>query len=91
MHTGYEKQRITVMLYITANGHKLPTFLILAHKKDKFPNDVIIPANQKGWMTTDLMNEWIKIVWNRRPEGSWSPRNILTLDAFKGHFTIEEK
>lgn len=93
--TGYEKQRITVMLGITADGHKLPPFLILKRKtipkNEKFPNDVIIRANQNGWMTADLMTEWIRIVWHRRPGGLRRPRNMLVLDAFKGHLTDSVK
>ena len=43
--TGYKKLHITVMLSITADGHKLPPFLILKRKtipKEKFPTDVIV-------------------------------------------------
>ena len=46
--------------------------------------DVIVRAQEKGWMTKELMLEWVKLVWNRRPEFS---QNFLSLDAFKGHLT----
>jgi hypothetical protein len=29
--------------------------------------DVILRAQEKGWMTEELMLEWLKIVWGRRP------------------------
>jgi hypothetical protein len=93
--TGYEKQRITVMLAITADGNKLPPFLILKRKNvpknETFPSGVIVRAQEKGWMTQELMLEWIKLVWNRRPGFSRNPPNMLVLDAFKGHLTDSVK
>jgi hypothetical protein len=35
--TGYEKLRVTVMLYLTANGNKLPPYIIL--KKKTIPEE----------------------------------------------------
>lgn len=91
LSTGYEKQRITVMLAVTADGSKLPPYLILRRKtlpkKEKFPRDVVVRVHPKGWMTSELMIDWIDMVWSRRPGGMHSPRSLLALDAFKGHLT----
>lgn len=91
LSTGYEKQRITVMLCVTADGHKLPPYLILNRKlvpkNENFPKDVIIRAQKNGWMTGEIMEDWAKSVWNKRPGALRNPRNMLVMDAFKGHLT----
>lgn len=88
---GYEKQRITAMLCATADGKKLPPYLIFKRKtvpkNEVFPKDVIIRAQPKGWMTEELMKDWIDVVWNKRPGAMLQPKSLLVLDAFKGHTT----
>lgn len=89
--TGYEKHRITVMLCVTADGKKLPAYIILTRKtipkKEIFPSDVIVRAQGNGWMTSELMQDWIQFVWNKRPGAQHSHRNMLVYDAFSGHLT----
>lgn len=93
--SGYEKMRITVMLCITADGEKLPPYLILNRKtipkNEKFPLDIVVRCNPKGWMTSDLMVDWINSVWNRRPGATRHLRSMLVLDAFKGHLRDDVK
>lgn len=97
--TGYEKQRVTVMLCITADGCKLPPYIILKRKNmpknECFPKDVIVRVQEKGWMTADLMTDWIRVVWEQRPGallgGPAGTRSMLLLDAFRGHLTPEVK
>lgn len=52
--TGNEKKRITVMLCVTADGGKLPPYVILNRKtipkKENFCSDVIVRAQVKGWI-----------------------------------------
>jgi hypothetical protein len=49
--TGCEKLRLTVMLATTADGRKLPPFLILKRKTllklESFPKDVFVSAQEK--------------------------------------------
>jgi hypothetical protein len=45
---------------------------------------LIVRCKSNGWMTNELMRDWLQVVWNRsgvllRKQG------ILVLDAFKGH------
>lgn len=91
MSAGYEKQRVTVMLCITADGNKLPPYLILNRKtipkNEVFPKDVVVRAQKNGWMTNELMEDWVKIIWNKRPGALRNPSSILILDAFRGHLT----
>jgi hypothetical protein len=93
--TGYEKQRVTVMLCITADGHKLPPYIILNSKtipkNEIFPKDVIVSAQRNGWMKVDLMEYWVKIVWERRPGALSNPPSMLVLDVFRGHLSDELK
>jgi hypothetical protein len=93
--TGCEKFRLTVMLVATADGRKLPPLLILKRKtlpKSKaFSKDVIVRAQEKGWMTEELMLEWLKTVWNPRPGAFLNQPSMLVLDAFKGHLTDSVK
>ena len=93
--TGCEKLRLTVMLAATADGRKLPPFLILKRKtvskSDSFLKDVIVRAQQKGWMTEELMLEWLKPVWSRKPGAFLNQPSMLVLDVFKGHLTDSVK
>ena len=86
--TGCERFRLTVMLAATADGRKLPPLLILKRKtlpkSEAFPKDVIVSAQEKGWMM-ELMLEWLKIVWGRRPRTLLNQSSMLVLDAYKWH------
>jgi hypothetical protein len=65
-----EKQRCIVMIAITANGQKLPPYVVFKHKttaKEKFPQVIIVRVQESGWMTEDLVDDWIKSVWFQRP------------------------
>lgn len=91
---GHEKSRVTVMLAITADGRKLPPYVILKRKtvpKEDFPKSVIVRAQEKGWMTEELTMDWLKTVWMRRPGALFGQPSMLVLDAFKGHTTEKVK
>jgi hypothetical protein len=63
--TGHEKLTITVMLSALAGGRKLTPFAILKRKnlpKEKLPTGIIFKCNEKGWMTEELVVEWLKEV-----------------------------
>jgi hypothetical protein len=92
--TGHEKLRITVMLSVLADGRKLTPFVILKRKnlpKEKLPTGIIFKCNEKGWMIEELMVEWLKEVWLRRPGALLKKRGKLVLDAFKGNLTEKVK
>lgn len=91
---GQEKSRVTVMLAITADGRKLPPYVILKRKtvpKEDFPKSVVVRAQEKGWMTEELTMDWLKTVWMRRPGALFNQPSMLVLDAFKGHTTEKVK
>lgn len=51
------------------------------------PAGIIVRAQEKGWMDTDLVVDWLKVVWGRRRGALHKKRNMLVLDAFRGHLT----
>jgi len=58
--TGGEKQRCTVMLAVTADGGKLPPYVIFKRKtlpKEKFPPGIHVRVQEKGWMDQDLVKD----------------------------------
>ena len=93
--TGCKKLRITVMLAATVDGRKLPPLLILKRKtlpnSEAFPKDVIVRAQEKEWMTQELMLEWINIVWDCRPRTFLNQPSMLVLDTLKGHLSDSVK
>jgi hypothetical protein len=42
-------------------------------------------------MTADMMEDWVKNFWRRRPGDLRKSPNILVLDAFLGHQHEESK
>jgi hypothetical protein len=77
-----------------ADGRKLTPFVILRRKnlpKEKLPTGIIFKCYKKGWMTEELIVEWLKEVWHRRPGSLLRKREMLVLDAFKGHLTEKVK
>ena len=90
-----EKLRLTVMLATNADGRKLPSLLIFKRKtlpkSEAFLKDVIVRAQEKGWMMDELMLERLKIVWGCRPRAFLNHPSMLVLDAFKGHLTDSVK
>ncbi|TWW54824.1 Pogo transposable element with KRAB domain [Takifugu flavidus] len=88
--TGNEKSRVTVMLACLADGTKLPPYVVLKRKtvpKEAMPAGIIVRAQEKGWMETELVVDWLKVVWGRRRGGLRKKRNMLILDAFCGHLS----
>lgn len=92
---GYEKQRATVMLCCTADGRKLPPYIIFKRKTlpagEKFPRNVVVRVHDKGWMSSDLVEDWVKTVWERRPGATLCKHSFLVLDSYRGHLTDSVK
>ena len=56
-----------------------------------FPADVLIRHQENGWMTHELMLDWLENVWGRRPGALLNLPSMLCLDTFQGHLTDEIK
>lgn len=59
----------------------------------KFPENMVVRVQPKGWMDTDLMIDWIDSVWRKRPGANLGMRAVLVLDSFRRHVTdrVKEK
>ncbi|KAJ8272824.1 hypothetical protein GJAV_G00093870 [Gymnothorax javanicus] len=69
--SGQEKSYSTVVLSCCADGTKLQPLVILKRKmlpKERIPAGVAVQVHEMGWMEERSMIEWIKIVWDRRPD-----------------------
>ena len=59
--------------------------------KEKFPKEIIVAVNLKGWVDGDMMKYWLNNVWNRRAASFFKPKSLLIYDAAKSHLTDEIK
>ncbi|PNF30294.1 hypothetical protein B7P43_G15027, partial [Cryptotermes secundus] len=83
----------TVMLCVTADGAKLPPYVIFKCEnvlKKNFPEDIIVQTQENGCMTPELMLDWYKTVWCSRPGAELNPRAMLTLDSSMSHLLTED-
>ena len=56
--------------------------------KGKFPDGVVVKANEKGWMDKDLIRAWISKVFVKRSSGFFhTSSTMLTCDSMHAHFT----
>lgn len=71
------------MLSVVADGKKLTPFVVLNRKnplKERIPSGIIFKHNGKGWMTEELILEWLREVWDRR---AGAILKMLLLDSLK--------
>lgn len=71
------------MLSVMADGKKLTPFVILNRKnllKERILSGIIFKHNGKGWMTEELILEWLIEVWDRR---AGALLKMLLLDCLK--------
>jgi hypothetical protein len=91
--TGHERTNFTVVLTCMADGTKLPPIVIFKLKKipkGNFSSEVIVRANQTGWMNESEMLYWIEHVWTKRQRFS-NPQSLLVLDSFSAHIVDSVK
>lgn len=93
--TGHEKTNCTVVLAITYDGSKLPPMVIFKKKnipKEKFPSNIIVQCNSKGWINEEVMKIWLEKVWKKRnKESFFNSKSLLIMDSCKAHTTSEIK
>lgn len=78
--TGYEKQRVIVMLCITVDKNKLPPYIIPNRNiisKESFLSDFVIRVQEKVWMKSELMEYWMRVIWDTRPGSLRFHRTLL--------------
>ena len=93
-------KRATVILAVTLSGEKLPPFVIFAGKRKArihrqvtvqaaergFPGDVLYSVQENAWNNGEVMQEWLKRVYEPWCRGSQS---VLLMDDFSGHWVPE--
>ncbi|CAI7783092.1 unnamed protein product [Closterium sp. NIES-53] len=92
---GYEKERVTVMLAATADGLKLPPYVIFKRKtvpRIMVPPGIVIRAQEKGWMDKRLVQDWttqvlVPFLKPLRDKGGRRKQVLLVFDSYKGHLT----
>jgi hypothetical protein len=90
--TGHEKANFTLVLTCMADGTKLLPLIIFKLRnvpRGNFLPEVIIRANQKGWMNENEMLYWIENIWTKRERIS-NPQSLLVLDSFSAHIVGEK-
>ncbi|CAG8620819.1 7958_t:CDS:1, partial [Paraglomus occultum] len=96
--TGNEKNRLTCVLGILADGTKLQPMVIFKGKripKGCYPPGLVVRMQKNGWMDEILMRDWLDtiLIWLQRAEDASQKRSLLVLDSFVGHITqsVKEK
>jgi hypothetical protein len=72
------------MLYVTADGNKLPPYAILNRKtlpNENFCKDVIVGAEKNVWMTSNLMEEWLGCAWKHWSAALFKQQSMLVQRA----------
>ena len=86
--TGSEKAHFTVILSCLADRMKLPGMVIFKREtmpKDKLPSGVIVVVQEKGWVDKNLLQQWLKNLWDRWPGPLLKKKSLLVWDMFKAH------
>lgn len=94
--TGHEKSSFTCILACAANGQKLKPLVIFKRKtipKGDFSADVLVLANEKGWMNEEIMHQWLEEVFRKRKGAFFQPKAVLILDSMRAHLleSVKEK
>jgi hypothetical protein len=50
-----------------------------------FPKIIVVGANEKGWMTGDMVKEWIQLVWQSRSGALLHLPSLAVLNSYMGH------
>ena len=100
---GQEKVRVTVILWIVADGTKLPPVVVfkgnpngrVAKELEKHP---LVESKQlfafwqnKAWNNKDVMKKWINVVWRKYAHFKLKKKNMLVLDIASVHRILEIK
>jgi hypothetical protein len=76
------------------DGHKMPPLVIFIRKtvpKDKFPLEITVRVQERGWMTEELIPKWLNMMWKRQPGALLHKHTKLILDSFHRHVTERVK
>ena len=87
--SGAEKQQyFTVILSCLADGTKLKPAVVFKRKtmpREKFPKDIIVFVQEKGWVDERALFRWLREVWFNRPGALLNGKSMLVWDMFCAH------
>ncbi|RWS15417.1 pogo transposable element with KRAB domain-like protein [Dinothrombium tinctorium] len=88
--TGHDKLRFSVVLTVLGNGEKLKPIVIFKNlkkaPKGEFPKTIVVSVADKGFMTTQKMDEYRKEVWQKRVLASiFNQKSVLVMDSHPSH------
>lgn len=94
--TGAEKLSFTVVLGVTLEGGKCPPMIIFKNlkkiPKQNFPSGIVVKVNKNGWMTEEIMKEWVTKYLLERPNPAENPNDsLLIMDSAPSHITVAVK
>lgn len=73
----------------TADGHKLPPFIVFEHKimptKETLLPKVIVWVNEKGFFTNETVLRWFHPMRCRCPASLLEPQSMFVLRSFHDH------
>lgn len=82
--TGADKWWCTILLAITADGHKLPLFVFFGRKKfqkTNFYQELLLRVWKRGWVTEEHSLKWMNMVWKQQPDALLCKRAMLVFDS----------
>lgn len=92
---GHERTHFTCVLSCAASELKLPPMVIfkwLTMPKEKFPKEIVVKVNEKGWMTEGLMKNWLRECYSKRPVAFFRRKKaLLVMDSMRAHVTDSVK
>ena len=89
--TGFASMRITVVLAVSASGHKLPPHLIWKNKTQsqiRRVGPVYVADQPKAWVNKELICEWLKQVF---PVVFDRPGKTIVWDSMRAHLAGDVK
>eukprot|EP00918_Siedleckia_nematoides_P061620 GHVU01134491.1.p1 GENE.GHVU01134491.1~~GHVU01134491.1.p1 ORF type:complete len:153 (+),score=2.88 GHVU01134491.1:129-587(+) len=89
---AWNMRRMTVALCCFADGTKAAPFVVYTSRRQPmavFDADlgVVTAANPEGWMTQDMMLQWLGELWAHRPGVTWDnpAPGVLIMDRLLSH------
>ena len=92
--TGLERTHFTAVLSCMADGTKLPPCIIFKRvtmPREKFPPGCFVMCNKEGRVNKEVMSEWLKVCWRKRPGSIFNPEGLLIMDSRAEHKTEKIK
>ncbi|KAH7958507.1 hypothetical protein HPB49_002099 [Dermacentor silvarum] len=88
--TGGNTKLRSIVMCALADGTILRPYVIFKRKtlpSTPLPPGIVVQAEDNSWMNSDLVIDWIRTIWEKRPGALLARRSMLVLDSFRGQCT----